>query len=118
MIEIKEIEYDQCPHCQKQFEKKDILEHFLNAKNDEKHNQHEFYKDYTDDEIYKVAEMYGYTKENPQYFENDITGIEYSRLYDGILIYQCNSCKHHWGRFSGIVDVDPKEEALFRYNSK
>lgn len=105
-----------CPSCNESWIGEDIYKFFLNVKNDSNHpNQslHEYYKNHTDEEILEVASMYGYTLENPKFFEKQI-GIEYSELYDGILIYQCESCKNTVGRFSGKINPIPQEEIQYK----
>lgn len=114
----KEIIYDNCPSCNNILNKKDILEYFTEVRDDPNNEQHNYYKDYTDEQLLEVAANYGYTKEKPEYFNNDIIGIEYSHVYDGILVYQCKHCKNHWGRFSGIVNVNPHEERNFMLKSE
>ena len=107
------MQYTNCPSCNTSWVGEDIYKCFLNIKNDPNHPSHERYKNHTDEEILKVASMYGYTLENPTHFEKQI-GIEYSELYDGILIYQCDSCKNTVGRFSGKINPIPQEEIQYK----
>lgn len=96
-------EMDNCPECNNSFNRKDVLEYFMEAKNNSNHPQHSHYKDKTDEQIEETASFYGYTREKPQFF-SDIIGIEYQGVYDGILAWQCPHCKTTWGRFSGNIN--------------
>lgn len=113
---IQEVVYTTCPHCSIKFKQSDVLEHFMNAKNDINHPHYNYYKDYSDEDIYEMAQSYGYDKDKPVYFQHDITLMEYSRLYDGGLLYKCNHCNNSWGRFSGIPNIEPEKEARYRLN--
>ncbi len=110
-------EMDNCPECNHKFKGEDILQHFMNAKNDSNHPQHKYYGNYTDEQITEVASHYGYTKENPKFFSN-IIGIEYQGVYDGTLAWQCPNCKTTWGRFSGEKNPDPIKERNFYFHGK
>lgn len=109
-------ELDSCPECNKSFNRRDILEHFLEAKNNPKHPQHSYYKNKSIESIEETASLYGYTKEKPKYF-SDVIGIKYQGVYDGILAWQCPHCNTTWGRFSGNKNPIIKEENFY-LNSK
>ena len=106
-----------CPECKAQW-KNDITitQYFKNAKENENHEQHNFYKHKTDEQILQVGKSYGCTPENPKYFSNEnLVGIEHSNLYDGVLMWLCTKCKTQWGRFSGTKNIDPKEEMKIKW---
>jgi len=106
-----------CPECKVQWRNDDsITEHFMKAKKDSTHKQHESYKNKTDEEILKVGAMYGCIPGKPQYFGENMMMIEYQGLYDGALLVKCTSCETSWGRFSGIKDIKPEDEVKEKWN--
>jgi len=80
--------YDICPNCNLDFKGEDILECM---------------KRLYPETAERYAKMYGYTKENPKYFEKAI-GIEHPKLYDGVSVYKCPDCKFKWKRFDWVPD--------------
>lgn len=95
---------DCCPECGGDWDGGDIYEHFLEAKFNPNHEQHEYYKDKTLDEIKKSAGSYGWTEETPRRF-GKLIGIELPYddpdHYDGVSFWQCPHCEIAWNRFNG-----------------
>ena len=96
-------EATECPKCHSNWNDGDIYE---------KLRSNILYKDWTDEEVIKGANSYGWTKEKPIQFKRQI-GIELpyndQRHYDGVSYWQCPDCKTTWDAFTGeeekIVDV-------------
>ena len=70
-----------CPKCKADFEQEDIYEHFLKEYNDPK-------------KALETAEMYGWTKENPQRFSR-LIGM-YDIGEDNTTHWRCPDCGHTW----------------------
>jgi Zn-finger nucleic acid-binding protein len=104
IVNSDEFQYGKCPECGHDWDGGDILEHFMDAKNNPEHKQHDYYKDKTDAEIKDISSNYGYTSETPRRFSH-IIGVELSyddpRHYDGISIWMCPNCRVGWNRFTG-----------------
>jgi len=95
---------DNCPECNTQWKGPDIFEHFMRAKIDPNHEQHESYKDKTIAEVYDIATNYGYSIEKPKHFRYLIAiELEYNHPdhYDGVSYWQCPGCKEAWNRWTG-----------------
>ena len=76
-----------CPKCNTEWEEKEnIYETFIRQGK-------------TKEESSIAAEMYGCTKENPQYFGKDVIGIETDK-YDGVSYWECQQCKTVFDRFT------------------
>jgi len=99
---------DCCPECMANWDGGDIYEHFLEAKFNPNHEQHDYYRDKTLSEIKETAGHYGWSEETPKRFSN-LIGIDLSmdlnanedEQYDGVSYWQCPKCKIAWHRFSG-----------------
>lgn len=95
---------DNCPDCGAQWKGDDIYQYFLCQKMFPEAEQHEVYKDKTDEEIYRAAQDYGYTHENPVRFRK-VIGVEYPyghpKRYDGVSLWHCPECKGYWSRWTG-----------------
>jgi len=98
-----------CPECNADWGGGDIYEHFLEAKFNPNHEQHNYYKDMTLKEIKEVANGYGWTEEAPLKWER-VIGIDCSMdpfdesedgMYDGVSYWQCPECEIAWHRFKG-----------------
>lgn len=97
-----------CPECGANWDGGDIYEHFLAAKFNPYHKQHDHYKNRSLDEIKEAAGSYGWTEETPRRF-SEVIGIDMSmdpnatedEQYDGISYWQCPECKIAWNRFTG-----------------
>ncbi len=84
MSQVKEFFYnnetkqgDCCPECRASWDGGDIYEHFLEAKFNPNHEQHDYYKEKTLVEIMKSAASYGWTEETPKRF-GKVIGIDCS----------------------------------------
>lgn len=98
-------DHDNCPECNAKWKGEDIYQHFLAAKNDPNHEQHDYYKNKTETEILKTAGDYGWTPDNPKTFGH-IIGIELAyddpEHYDGVSYWMCPNCRIAWNRFDGL----------------
>jgi Zn-finger nucleic acid-binding protein len=95
---------DNCPHCDAPWKGEDIFEYFMTQKTDPKSEQHAYFCDKSDEEIYESARAYGYKIGKPVFFRHVIgVQLEYNhpQFYDGISYWQCPACKETWNRFSG-----------------
>lgn len=99
--------FECCPECDEQWKGDDIYHYFLNQRDNPNSEQHEFYKNMTDEEIYKSATCYGYTHENPSHFTN-LIGVQLSHdhpnHYDGVSYWMCPGCKLTWNRFTNKLE--------------
>jgi len=102
-------EGDCCPECNALWDGGDIYEHFLEAKFNPNHEQHNYYKDRTIDEIKETAGGYGWTEETKVRF-GKVIGMDCSMdpldesedgKYDGVSYWQCPKCQIAWHRFKG-----------------
>lgn len=80
-------EIGECPYCNSSWNGGDILSVL---------SKHNSYATYTPEEIFKMAESYGYTKSQPMYFSH-LIGIE-DLLSDRIGHYECPFCKCRFER--------------------
>ena len=99
-----------CPECKISWDGGDILEHFLEAKFNPSHKQHDYYADRTLAQIREAAGSYGWTQKTPRRFGSDnIQGVDLSMdpdakgddQYDGVSYWQCLGCGVAWHRFKG-----------------
>jgi len=86
-----------CPHCNISWDGGEIYKHFEHLRE----IGDEYYRDKTDEELVETADNYGWSKTNPIHFRKNIIGIEIQGEYDGILYWECSSCKSRWHRFTG-----------------
>lgn len=108
-IEDKTRKGDCCPECYASWDGGDVYEYFMGAKFNPHHEQHEYYKGKTIDEIKKVAGSYGWSDENQVRF-GKLIGIDMSmdlnatddERYDGVSYWKCPECEIAWNRFSGL----------------
>ena len=99
---------DCCPECDENWDGGDIYEHFLEAKFNPNHEQHDSYADKTLDDIKEAAGSYGWSEDNPKRF-GKIIGVDCSRdlnadeedRYDGVSYWQCPNCEIAWHRITG-----------------
>lgn len=99
---------DCCPECKASWDGGDIYEHFLEAKFNSYHEQHEYYKGKTLIEVKEAAVSYGWSDENQLRF-GKVIGIDCSfdlnanddEKYDGVSYWQCPECEIAWHRFTG-----------------
>ena len=100
---------DCCPECKASWDGGDIYEHFMEAKFNPYHEQHDHYKGKTVNEIKEVAASYGWSDENQVRF-GKVIGIDCSwdlnanddERYDGVSYWQCPECQIAWHRFKGF----------------
>lgn len=101
-------EGDCCPECGAFWDGGDIYEHFLEAKFNPNHEQHDYYHDKTLAKIKETASDYGWSEEEPRRF-GKLIGVDCSMdpnadeedRYDGVSYWQCPRCEIAWGRFNG-----------------
>ena len=86
----------ECPKCGIEWEQKEtIYEFFLNK-----------YKD--EEKARDAARSYGCLPEKPKHFGKNVIGIEIQGMYDGVLFWECQSCKSTFNRFTMKEVKSPK----------
>ena len=73
-----------CPACQANLIGEDIFKYFKD-------------RGAPEEEALRIAEMYGWTPENPKHFR-EVIDIE-TEQYDGVSFYMCPKCQSYWRRF-------------------
>lgn len=78
----------ECPSCKGNWDGGDIYEVL---------RLHTTYDKYSDEEVKKLAEDYGWSEKNKKHF-SQLIGIEISELYDGVSFWECPHCNKQWKR--------------------
>ncbi len=113
---------DCCPECKASWDDGDIYEYFMEAKFNPSHEQHNYYKNKTVNEIKDTAGSYGWSDKNQVRF-GKVIGIDMSmdlnatddESYDGVSYWKCPECNIAWNRFNGLRTdkfVKPKVDVI------